>query len=109
MSKKARVEYFMDAAGEHRWRVWAANGKIVGESGEGYKRPSGARDGFTALLSTMTEIQTERDVSEPAPAKKPRKPRAKKSAPADTTPASGDLPLGEPDPFREFIDHVEGR
>lgn len=32
------LEAYRDAAGEHRWRMRAANGEIVADCGEGYTR-----------------------------------------------------------------------
>ena len=36
------VELYKDVAGEWRWRLVAANGKIIADSGEGYRRRGGA-------------------------------------------------------------------
>lgn len=36
MPKNPRLELFEDAAHNWRWRVKAANGLIIGDSGEGY-------------------------------------------------------------------------
>lgn len=33
-----RFEIYTDRKGEFRWRLKARNGKVVGDSGEGYKR-----------------------------------------------------------------------
>jgi uncharacterized protein YegP (UPF0339 family) len=85
MARKSKVEFFKDAAGEHRWRVWASNGRVIGESGEGYKRPSGAEDAFAKLAAAICDIFGIGASSEPAPPK-PRKQRAKKSAPPATDP-----------------------
>ena len=39
MSKRTpRIFVYRDRKGEWRWRLKSANGKIVAESGEGYKR-----------------------------------------------------------------------
>lgn len=38
-----RFDVYQDTAGEWRWRLRAANGRIVAESGEGYVRESGAK------------------------------------------------------------------
>lgn len=38
-----RFEIYRDAAREWRWRLKAANGRIVGDSGEGYASESNAR------------------------------------------------------------------
>lgn len=42
-----KYEIYRDVSGEFRWRLKAANGKIVA-SGEGYKTRSGARSGVKA-------------------------------------------------------------
>ena len=36
MSGLARPEFYVDAAGEHRWRMVAGNGRIVADSAEGF-------------------------------------------------------------------------
>jgi uncharacterized protein YegP (UPF0339 family) len=33
---RAKFEIYEDAVGEHRWRVTAGNGEIIGASTEGY-------------------------------------------------------------------------
>lgn len=38
MAKKAKYEVYRDVSGEWRGRLRAANGRIVLDSGEGYKR-----------------------------------------------------------------------
>jgi uncharacterized protein YegP (UPF0339 family) len=42
-------EFYIDAAGEHRWRAWAANAEIIGASSEGFRR----RDGAVANAKTL--------------------------------------------------------
>ena len=37
-----KFEIYQDAAGEYRWRLVAANGRTVGDSGEGYDSRSNA-------------------------------------------------------------------
>lgn len=44
--KTGKVEVYKDRKGEWRWRVIAPNGRILGDSGEGYKRRSAAVTGF---------------------------------------------------------------
>ena len=36
--KRAKFETYRDRSGLHRWRLKARNGRIVAESGEGYRR-----------------------------------------------------------------------
>ena len=45
---------YQDAGGEWRWRLVAANGRIVADSGEGYTRPRDAeRAANTAALVSL--------------------------------------------------------
>ena len=44
--EKMKVEYFPDKAKEHRWRLKAANGKVMARSSEGYKTKEGAEKAF---------------------------------------------------------------
>ncbi|MFB6304415.1 MAG: HVO_2922 family protein [Haloferacaceae archaeon] len=44
-------ELFEDAAGEYRWRLRAANGEIIADSGEGYASKSGARQAVERIQS----------------------------------------------------------
>lgn len=55
-SKRAgRVEFYRDDAGEHRWRVKSPNGKILADSGEGYKREG---DALAAFATVVGEVRT---------------------------------------------------
>lgn len=38
-----KFEVYEDQRGEYRWRLKAANGRIVGDSGEGYSTKSNAK------------------------------------------------------------------
>ncbi len=42
MKRTSKFVVFKDAAGEWRWQLLASNGKIVADSGEGYKRKASA-------------------------------------------------------------------
>jgi uncharacterized protein YegP (UPF0339 family) len=46
MDRDLRAELYRDAKGEWRWRVHAANGRIVADSGEGYKRKDDCAHGL---------------------------------------------------------------
>jgi uncharacterized protein YegP (UPF0339 family) len=41
---------YKDAKGEYRWRLIAANGRVVATSGEGYVAKEGARNGIEAVI-----------------------------------------------------------
>lgn len=47
---KHRIEVYKDAAGEWRWRALSGNGRIVAESGEGYKERRKALRPLYSLL-----------------------------------------------------------
>ncbi len=45
------MEYrvYKDSAGEYRWRLVAANGKTIADSGEGYKNKADCLAGITLV------------------------------------------------------------
>jgi uncharacterized protein YegP (UPF0339 family) len=45
------AEFYIDADGAHRWRVQAANGKIVASSSEGFDTRAGAEENFRLVES----------------------------------------------------------
>lgn len=49
MKKPSKVVIYKDRKGEWRWRFVAPNGRIVADSGEGYKRKGNAIRGFKSL------------------------------------------------------------
>lgn len=52
--KRPRVEFYLDAVGEWRWRVIAANGRIVA-TGEGHRDRAAARRAFTTAQQTARD------------------------------------------------------
>lgn len=57
-----RFEIYKDAAGEYRWRLVAANGRKVADSGEGYHNLADCRAGVTRVkrtnAATPVELET---------------------------------------------------
>lgn len=51
-SKHIKVQFYIDTAGEHRWRL-VRRGRIIGASTEGYTRAVGARSNFRSLREAM--------------------------------------------------------
>ncbi|MFA9517708.1 HVO_2922 family protein [Halopenitus sp. H-Gu1] len=49
MPGTATFEVFLDNAGEWRWRLVAANGNIIADSGEGYRSKQGAKRGIESV------------------------------------------------------------
>lgn len=51
-----RGELYKDRKGEWRWRVRARNGKIIADSGEGYRRKRDCKHGLELLASCKIEF-----------------------------------------------------
>lgn len=59
MARKARFQVFRDDAGEWRWRLRAANGRIVSTSGESFLTWWGARRAARTAKQTMASADVE--------------------------------------------------
>ena len=44
--RRAKLEIYRDAKREWRWRLRAANGRIIADSGEGYRRKASLLGGI---------------------------------------------------------------
>lgn len=53
-----KIVMYRDTAGEWRWRAVAANGNILADSGEGYKRRIDCLSGLETVTGT-TEVNGE--------------------------------------------------
>lgn len=53
-----RFEVYKDAGGEYRWRASAANGRIVADSAEGYKRRWGASNAAVRFVAEVGQMDT---------------------------------------------------
>jgi uncharacterized protein YegP (UPF0339 family) len=42
MERAPKIQVYRDATGDWRWRLVASNGRIVADSGEGYRRKRAA-------------------------------------------------------------------
>jgi uncharacterized protein YegP (UPF0339 family) len=51
--KNPNVKFYRDVRREYRWRLRSRNGRIVADSGEGYKTARGARKGFAAVCRLL--------------------------------------------------------
>ncbi|THE64897.1 DUF1508 domain-containing protein [Salinadaptatus halalkaliphilus] len=49
-ASKAEFELYRDAADEWRWRLVHDNGNVIADSGEGYSRKAGARQGLESVM-----------------------------------------------------------
>lgn len=61
--KAARVVVYQDVQGEYRWRVLAANGEQVGDSGEGYVHHSRAVEMAAGLFPDAELVDESEGVS----------------------------------------------
>lgn len=48
-------EFYQDDSGEWRWRAVAPNGRIVADSGEGYKNRGDCEAGYLSATTSTTE------------------------------------------------------
>ena len=58
------LEFYTDEAGDTRWRLKAANGKIIGASSEGYADPEDAMDNADQLASALMLWKLEGELGE---------------------------------------------
>lgn len=57
-SRGFKLHIYQDARGEFRWRMVASNGKTVADSGEGYKRRSGAVKAAVRVIEAPKSLVT---------------------------------------------------
>jgi uncharacterized protein len=55
------VTFYKDKKKEWRWRAFTANGNVVADSGEGYKRKRDAKKGANAALRVLASWQRKED------------------------------------------------
>jgi len=57
MTARPYPSYFIykDQAGEYRWRYQAVNGKVLADSGEGYKTKKDCRHGMDRVRASGTD------------------------------------------------------
>lgn len=57
MRKRYKCHIYEDEAGEFRWRLKARNGRIVADSGEGYRDENGATRAWNNLHYNLYALQ----------------------------------------------------
>jgi len=57
MPRTATFEVFRDSADEWRWRLVAANGNIIADSGEGYRSKQGATRGIESVKRSAPDAK----------------------------------------------------
>jgi uncharacterized protein YegP (UPF0339 family) len=63
------VDFYVDGSDEHRWRVKATNGQIIGAATEGYRRQEHASNNLTSIgrIATPNNIRIAHDYAESRP------------------------------------------
>jgi uncharacterized protein YegP (UPF0339 family) len=68
----ARIEFYRDKSGLHRWRLIARNKRILADSGEGYATEASAERGCLASLKCLhtaaVDFERQRDGGKLTPA-----------------------------------------
>lgn len=62
MKRNLTLQFYRDKAGEWRWRA-SKNGRILADSGEGYKRLAGAVRGWNSVAKYEARILNGRAVA----------------------------------------------
>lgn len=55
MPRGSRFEVYEDRAGEWRWRLVAANGNVIADSGEGYASKQGVERGIESVKANAPD------------------------------------------------------
>jgi len=50
-TRKGKIEFYTDTAGQHRWRIVASNGKTLADSGQGYSRRIDCERGLSRVVN----------------------------------------------------------
>jgi len=58
MAGVGHTEIYLDKNNEYRWRMVAGNGRIVADSGEGYKTKANAKKGLQTVEYIVTLGET---------------------------------------------------
>ena len=53
--RRAKLEIYRDRRGEWRWRLRASNGRIVADSGEGYRRRASMLHGIECARVMLSD------------------------------------------------------
>ena len=59
MSKQPKFDIYRDQHHDWRWRLVAANGRIIADSAEGYVSKAGARRAVDVMVNTIYDVEKE--------------------------------------------------
>lgn len=57
MKRTPTIDIYRDASGEWRWRLRATNGRVIADSGEGYRDRRGIERAVSTLLRAVPIAQ----------------------------------------------------
>lgn len=57
-----KFHVYKDKAGEWRWKLKARNGRVVADSGEGYKRKAAAIKTLTSIIESINSDEYKLEV-----------------------------------------------
>ena len=63
MKNAGKVEFYKDKQKKYRWRLKASNGRIIADSGQGYKAKESCFDGWRAVVGLIENCDYRMEVS----------------------------------------------
>lgn len=54
--KRYKKVFYIDSANEHRWRILSSNGRILADSGEGYKRAADCKQSLERIFKAGYDV-----------------------------------------------------
>ncbi len=60
----AKFELYKDDSGEYRWRFISSNGRIIADSGQGYKNKSDCQNGIDLIKGEAPAARVEENLGE---------------------------------------------
>jgi uncharacterized protein YegP (UPF0339 family) len=64
MKRRDKLEFLIDATGEHRWRVTAGNGAIIDASSEGFASKFNAKRNYRRVRAAIIALPCPRSRNE---------------------------------------------
>ncbi len=60
----AKFELYKDNTGEYRWRFISSNGRIIADSGQGYKNKSDCQNGIDLIKGEASAARVEENLGD---------------------------------------------
>lgn len=61
-AKTAKFQRYTDAAGQHRWRLFAANNRVIADSAEGYATERNVERAIDTVIAAVEAIANARRI-----------------------------------------------